>query len=346
MKKVFILGLLVCLLVAIPYMTACAQSSKPIEVIYAGALPAQSPPAKVFKKWGDMIEEKSGGRVKIIYYWSNTLLTTPQAVKGVRKGVADVTSTFAGLEDYMPLSYNIMFLPFMGYPSMAEGAKIYEQLYDKFEAIRDEYSGLKRLYSRCYAAIQIHTSKKVIKVPSDLKGVKIACSTSGSIGELVKVLGGAPIQVHVADMNMALNTGVAEGWIQHFPAVQVFGAMPMLPYHTMLGEGGISMGVESMIMNFDSFNRLPDDIKKIVEEVSSWCGEELMKTDEGVIKWAMGEAKKLNHTFTSLTPEEIKLWSEFAKPLHQKWITQMEAKGKPAKAIYQESKRLIKEYKN
>jgi hypothetical protein len=44
------------------------------------------------------------------------------------------------------------------------------------------------------------------------------------------------------------------------------------------------------------------------------------------------------------TPEEMQLWRQAVKPVHQKWIADNEAKGLPAKAIYQEAKRLIKEY--
>ena len=47
---------------------------------------------------------------------------------------------------------------------------------------------------------------------------------------------------------------------------------------------------------------------------------------------------------TTPTPQELKLWKEAVQPVHEKWIADTEAKGLPAKAVYDEAKRLIKEY--
>jgi TRAP-type C4-dicarboxylate transport system substrate-binding protein len=347
MKTKLFLGLLAIVLVAPLYFATRGESapiSKPIEIIFSSSLPAQAPAAKVQHKWGEVIEQKSGGRLKFIYYWSNTLMPHAEFVKGVRTGVADVAPIWAGTQDYMPLSYNIMYLPFMGYPSMQAGAKIYEQLYNKFPALRDEFAGLRRLGSRLYPPVQINTTKKVVRGPSDLKGAKIAIVGGGKISTLVKSMGGAPVEISVGDINLSLSTGVVEGWVEHFPAVMVFGAMPKLPYHTVLGEGGISMGLQSLVMNPKTFDKLPPDVQKVVEETSVWWAEESMKLDIGEIERAVNAGKELKHTFTYLTPQEVQVWAHSATELHEKWIAEMESKGKPAKAIYEEAKRLIKEY--
>ena len=39
----------------------------------------------------------------------------------------------------------------------------------------------------------------------------------------------------------------------------------------------------------------------------------------------------------------MKLWRQAAQPLHDKWIEETEAKGLPARAVYNEAKRLIGE---
>ena len=348
MEKKSLIGLTLCLLVALPWFVTCAESasiSKPTELIFSSSLPAQSPAAKVFLRGAEMIEQKSGGKVKFVYYWSNTLLPAAETVKGVRVGTADVALIWAGTQDYMPLSYNIMYQPFMGYPSMQAGAKIYEQLYNKFPALKEEFAGLKRLSSRLYPPVQIHTAKKAVKAPSDLKGMKIAAVGGGRIGMLMKAMGAAPVDIPVGEINLSLSTGVVEGWVEHFPAVMVFGAIPKLSYHTILGEGGISMGLQSLVMNPKTFDRLPSDVQKIVEEAAAWWGEESMNVDNSEIERAVNAGKELKHTFTYLTPQEVQVWADNATELHQKWIAEMESKGKPAKAIYDEAKRLIKEYR-
>jgi TRAP-type C4-dicarboxylate transport system substrate-binding protein len=243
----------------------------------------------------------------------------------------------------MPLNYGIMALPFVGYSSMEVANKIYWELYNKFPAMREEWAGLRLLNCSAMPPVQIHMTKKVVKLPADLKGVKVA--SMGDISRIVNLVGGAPVEIaNIGDLYMSLERGLVEGVINHFPVVQAFGCTPLVPYHTILGEGGISMSPHCFIMNPDSWNKLPSDIQKIFDEEDAWYQTEIVKSDIGEIERAMNEGKKLNHTFTYLTPEEIKVWSDLGVSLHNEWIEKMEAKGKPARAIYEEAKRLIAQY--
>ena len=46
-----------------------------------------------------------------------------------------------------------------------------------------------------------------------------------------------------------------------------------------------------------------------------------------------------------ITEEEMKLWKASAKPLAEKWIADMAAKGLPGQAVYDEVEKLIAETK-
>ena len=60
--------------------------------------------------------------------------------------------------------------------------------------------------------------------------------------------------------------------------------------------------------------------------------------DLGFQKMTMGNAKKMGHSFTYLSPAEVKAWYDLVKkPIHDKWIAEAEAKGLPAKAVYNET---------
>jgi TRAP-type C4-dicarboxylate transport system substrate-binding protein len=348
MKKSLLLSLSVLMLGAsLGVMVSdglAATSAKPMELIFSSSLPPQSPAAKLLVKWMETIEQKSGERVKFVPYWGTSLLPAAEALKGVMTGVADVAPVSAGTQDYLPLSYNITYLPFMGYPSMKACMRIYGQLYSKFPAIRDEFAGVKRLASRAMPPAQIHTAKKAVRVPSDLKGMKIAIFGGGRLSQCIKSIGASPVEIPLPELNIAVSSGLAEGLIDHFPTVNVFGIMPSLPYHTVVSEGGMSMLLWSLVMNPKTFDKLPPDVQKIVEETSAWWAEESTISDIKEIERAMNKAKELNHTVTYLTDQEFKVWIDSAAETHQKWIADMQSKGKPAKAIYEEALRLIKEY--
>ena len=105
--------ILVSLLCTVSSAESAATSSKPKEIIFCHALPAQSPAANVFKRWGTMIEERSEGRVKFVYYWSNSLLPSAEAIRGVKVGTADVTASFSATEKYFLKNTGMGMLKFL-----------------------------------------------------------------------------------------------------------------------------------------------------------------------------------------------------------------------------------------
>jgi TRAP-type C4-dicarboxylate transport system substrate-binding protein len=348
MQKNLLIVLAVLIIFALSLMPASAQApAKPIEIIYSHTSPAVSGIAKLAKQWGDRIEQKSSGRVKFVYYWAASLVPIPEQVKAIKTGTSDVASVFpVSIAPYMPLSYSISSLPFMGFPSMTAGTRIWWELYEKFPAMKNEWADVKLLASRMMPPNQIHTTKKLVKVPSDLKGMKIA-TTSAIISKAVTLQGGAATPIPASDIALSLSTNVVEGWINHFPVAMIFGTLPSFKYHLVVGTNdyaGIDAGMDQIILNKDKWNKLPADIQKIFEEESAWYQEEAIKLDMGEVQKAMNIAKEAKHTITYLAPEELKMWADAAAPVHQAWITDYEAKGKPAKAIYEEYKKLVQEY--
>ena len=103
------------------------------------------------------------------------------------------------------------------------------------------------------------------------------------------------------------------------------------------------MALQSLVMSAKTFGRLPLDVQRIFEEEGARYGLEAMEVDEGEIQRATNAGKEMKHTFINLSPQEVQAWAEHATDIHQQWVTEMESKGKPAKAIYEEAKRLIRE---
>jgi TRAP-type C4-dicarboxylate transport system substrate-binding protein len=349
MKKNLLLILSIVLAVfALSFMPVHAQApAKPIELIYSHTSPAVSGIARLAKQWGDRIEQRSGGRVKFVYYWAATLVPIPEQVKAIKTGTADVASVFpVSIASYMPLSYSISSLPFMGFPSMTAGTRIWWDLYEKFPAMKNEWADVKLLASRMMPPNQIHTTRKPVKAPSDLKGMKIA-TTSAVISKAIALQGGASSPIPASDIALSLSTNVVEGWINHFPVAMIFGTLPSFKYHLVVGANdyaGIDAGMDQIILNRDKWNKLPADVQKIFEEESAWYQEEAVKLDMGEVQKAMNVVKEAKHTITYLAPEELRMWAEAAAPVHQAWIADYEGKGKPARAIFEEYRRLVQQY--
>lgn len=343
-KSLLIVTMGLCLVVMPAMFTlgpALAQQPKAIELSFAHTIPPVVPIAKVYEQWAKMLDERSGGRVKINFYWSESLLKASEFFRGVQTGQADISYYVVGI-DYglMPLN---MFakLAFLGFPSLPVGTEIYNKMYDKFPELRDEYKGVKVLSARMGPAYQLHFTKKEVRVPADLKGMKVI-SVGGSMAKEMIPMGAAPIDVKVGDLYVSLERGLAEGISTHVPILQAFGILKLVPYHTLF-KGGAAMGPDMLLFNLKKWQSLPPDIQKIFEDLGPWLGEELIKADSGYEAMVLGKAKEMGHTITNPTPEEMKLWRDAVQPTHDKWIAETAAKGLPAKAVYDEVKKLIQE---
>lgn len=319
-----------------------SASPEVIELSFTHTIPPVIPIAKVYQKWAEMLGERSGGRVKINFYWSESLLKASEFYRGVQTGQTDITYYVIGL-DYglMPLN---MFtkLGFMGYRNKEEGTEVYHKIFNAFPEVRNEFKGVKVMAARMGPAYQLHFTKKEVRVPADINGMKVI-SVGGSMAKEMAAMGAAPMDVKVGDLYMSLDRGLAEGISSHVPILHAFGILKLLPYHTMF-QGGAAMGPDMILMNGKKWNSLPPDIQKVFEDLSPWLGQTLIKADNGYEAMVMGKAREMGHTITTPTPQEMKLWKAAVQPIHDKWIADTEAKGLPARAVYEETKRLIKEY--
>jgi len=364
-KKVVVSGLISVLIVSLALLAACgtptptttaptsaaptsAAPPKVIEIIAQHSNPATGGAAKVYKAFGDLVEKNSNGRVKFTYYWSSGLVPSAEIVKAVDSGALQLGYTGGPIATYFPMSWYPFNLPFMGIPGMDNGNKIWKELWDTTPEMRDEWKGFKMLTCGVMPPVQIHAAKSQIIVPADTKGHKVCITSPGPMAKLVTAAGGAAVIMLPPDISVSLNSGVIDSWFDHLPVALVFGTIPQLPYHTIVGSDdsqGMSYGVHGIFMKQSFFDGLPADIQKIITDAAVVYQEEILKVDRDVeIGRAMAEVRKLNQTVTYLKPDQIKLWMDVAAPVHEDWIKEYEAKGKPARMIYNKVKDLIKKY--
>ncbi|MBW1802387.1 MAG: hypothetical protein JRJ85_16865, partial [Deltaproteobacteria bacterium] len=98
-------------------------------------------------------------------------------------------------------------------------------------------------------------------------------------------------------------------------------------------------------MNQNTYNRLPDKVKKTIEEMR----EEGIRQSVGVCAklnhMLEGKMKKVGIEFIKPPAADVVKVSEYANQILDKWIKDMEAKGRPAGKMVTEFKKLISEYK-
>ena len=339
MKRVC-LSLLVVMVVLLSFAAWAQTSAKPLELKYAGWTPPTAGIAKIHQKMLDMITEKTQGKVKITAYFGETLLKMPELFRGVQSGVADMGYWVVGGMGSPEKLSTIIHQPFNGITSMEMGTAVTEKLFRSSPEIMSEYKGLEVLGLRMMSLYHAHTVKKPVRVPADMKGMKVIASAGWA--EFVKLINAAPVVLGPGDWYMSLERGLVEAQFIHFPASFVFKTIDIHKHHTMISS---SSSPDCMFFNKNTWDSLSPDIQKAIKEAVQWRTAEAIKFNVGEEERNIEYAKKRGNTFYTPNADEMRLWYEAAKPLHEIWVTKYEKEGLPARKIFDRLNQIVNEYK-
>jgi TRAP-type C4-dicarboxylate transport system substrate-binding protein len=286
------------------------------------------PPAsrEVKTVWIPMLEElkkRSGGRITYTMYAGGALGKGPAHFDIVKKGLSDM--------GYFTATWTPGRFPMSDVLSMAadvRGKEIATDIGNKMyeDVLNDEFKGVKVLELNGCISAYLWTNKPV-KTLADLKGMKIR-TPGGLQTSYIKALGAEPVFMPLGDVYLALETGTIDGLVTCPPLVLAFKLFEVAKYGVITTFGCVTEGV---VMNERAWNKAPDDLKKIIEEV---CGNPFKTThglDHGTYKEMMATIKGKGVATHELPQAEADAWSKRFQGVTKEWVAKLEGEGKPAK---------------
>jgi TRAP-type transport system periplasmic protein len=326
MKKQ-VLIFLTTLALAVPVL---AQSKdKPIILRFAHQNPESGlSSVSASEPWLRQIEEATGGKVKIQAFYGQTLAKGKDMWEATKLGITDIGWSFHGYWPGMTPVTDVISLPAMPFTSAEKGSEILWKLYEKFPAIQKEYKDVKVLLfytSRPYTLI---TANKPVKNMADLSGMKVRM-TGGPPTEMVKRLGGVPMLIPMPDNYISLQKGVIDGMGAPWEAIQVWRFYEVAKYYTEVPFPAVYF---SLIMNKRKWDSLPKDVQDGIMSVSGEVGSKFWGRHffDDMRATAIAKVKETGNgdNVISLSPEERQKWIDVGgKPIWEKWVKDMEAKG-------------------
>jgi len=134
----------------------------------------------------------------------------------------------------------------------------------------------------------------------------------------------------LGDVYLAMQTGTVDGIVTCPPLFLAYKLYEVAKYGTLCTFGCVTEGV---VMNKDSWERTPDDLKPIIEEVCS----NPFHTSGGLAKEVypvmMKEIADNGVELYTLPDNEAQRWYAGFQEQTRKWVADLEAKGLPAKDV-------------
>ena len=280
--------------------------------------------------FGPELESKSNGRISSTFFWAGSLLSIPEAPRGLQDGVADIVNLPApNYIDILPLNTRIMQLPFIGMQDIVLTTEIYMQLFNEFPEMREEAEnlGIKILGATPLGRynLKLTFSDPVVRLPEQLRGRTIV-PYKNEILYLLSQNNAAGTFVPPAQIYENLERGVVEGYFADWNFAGFFGLTDLINQHVQFGDYGAYQDINLFAMSLDTWNALPADLQQVVQDVLWNDGgyKEIWEGDTLPLINAQREAAEAkNDIVTVLTPDEMEVWKSYILPLYQQTIDEI-----------------------
>ena len=326
MMKTFAAGL------AAAALTTQAFAADHTLTIASWAPPSHGMNAKMWPGLVKKIEEVTGGKVTAEIKYG--LAPPPAMMDLVMDGAADMTWIFHGYQAGRFVATKLIELP--GYEGSAEAASVaYWRVYKAHLEALAEHKGVKLIGLMTHGPAQLMSAKKVTKL-SEVAGLKVRVP-GGVGGDVGAALGATGIKVPAPKVYETLASNAADGVVMPMEARKGF-KLTEVAQNVFEMPGGLYRGSFALIMNQETFDALPADIQKVLEEkvfgeaLSRMAGQvwdEIDKEGRAVTEAAA------DNSFNAVSADDQAAFAKIADEIKAKVLADIKAAGVDADAAYE-----------
>ena len=307
---------------------AMAQTAYKSEYRMSLVLGTAFPWGKGGELWANKVRERTNGRINIKLYPGVSLIQGDQTreFSALRQGVIDmaVGSTINWSPQVKQL--NLFSLPFL-MPDYAAADALTQGEVGKSLFQTLDKAGVVPLAWGENGYREISNSKKAIKSPDDLKGMKIRVVGSPLFLDTFTALGANPTQMSWADAQPAMASSAVDG--QENPLSVYMAAKLYTVAQKHLTLWGYMNDPLIFVVNKDIWNSWTPADREIVKQAAIDAGKEQVAiARKGVIeadKPLLKEIASHGVTVTQLSPAEREAFVKATRPVVEKWKGQIGA---------------------
>ena len=304
-------ALLACALVAFQLP---AQADAPIVIKFSHVVARDTPKGKAADKFRELAEAATKGRVKIEVYPNSTLYKDKEELEALQLGAVQMLAP--SLAKFGPLGvkeFELFDLPFI-FPDKAALDRVTDGPIGRDLLKKLETKGILGL-AYWDNGFKVMSSNRPMRVPADMKGLKMRIQASKVLDEEMRTLGANPQVMAFSEVYQALQTGVVDG-TENPPSNLYTQKMHEVQKHlTVTNHGYIGYAV---IVNKKFWDKLPADIRTqldaAMKQATTYANQIAQQENEAAL-----EAIKKSGKSTVYLPTEAEKseWRKTLLPVHK-----------------------------
>ena len=253
---------LVLVLAATVAAGAAPDAAAQTRLRFAHTLSTEDTSHKAIVELARKVKERTGGRYEVEIFPSAQLGNDPKVLEGVRLGTIDMGMTGNPFFTSFAPELNVLDLPYL-FRDSDHAYKVFDgPIAGELLAVLDKH-GLKGLGNLEIGFRNLTNSKRPVKTPDDVKGLKIRVVPNPAHVQAWKLLGGIPTPMPFPEVYLALKTGTVDG--QENPVTIIY-ANKLYEVQKYLSLTWHAYTVFDVVMNLAKYRALPADVQTALTE--------------------------------------------------------------------------------
>lgn len=287
----------------------------------------------IFQPWFAQIEQETNGQVKFEPHFMGELVSLMDAFDAVVKGTVDV----AVIRQATLPQFKLDSIIEAGYYSdqCLRPSQVYNELYHKYPEMQAPYADVKVLLLYCMTPGYLGTTKVPVSKVEDLKGLKLITANQ-LMADRAAALGVASVSVPPPEFYPSLEKGVADGgMVVTQPEMISYKWADVIKNVTKVECLRATCAV---IMNTDKWNSLPEDVRKVIDDMGASIVE---MADEAMYNANMEALEVLpndpyNVNYIEPDAALMEALETADKPVMDGYVAGLDGEGLPASAFYKD----------
>ena len=252
---------IVCLLLV---FTSCKKESNSKVLYLAHSLPQTHPVHKGILVFQEVLEKKSGGRLKAKIFPDGQLGSEREVLELLQIGsVAATKVSAATLSNFVP-EYHVLGIPYL-FRDKQHQFHVLEGPVGKSILEKGSKFWLRGLCYYDAGSRSFYTSEKAIRTPDDLKGLKIRVMNNQMAINMVNSMGGSATPLSYSELYTAIQQGVVDGAENNPPSFVSSNHYEISKYYTLDQHSSVP---DVLLMGTKYWSKLSEEEKIWVQEAA------------------------------------------------------------------------------
>ena len=254
-----------CVLVVALLTTVAPASAIAREFRAADTQSEDYPTVQALNYMGSLVEQRTGGRLKIRVFHSRQLGEEKETIEQTRVGAIDLNRTNVALLGSFVPAMNVLAMPFL-FRSTAHLRKVLDGPIGQEMLKSFEPYGFVGLAFYDSGARSLYSSIRPVHSLLDLKGLRIRVQQSELMSDMVRALGAEPVELPYGQVLTALATHLIDGAENNWPSYITTEHYKYAGYYTLTEH---TMSPEVLLMSLKAWESLSSEDQQIFREAAA-----------------------------------------------------------------------------